>query len=610
MHARFIFLFIFCFFFLPISLSPFSTAVGEGDYIRVLREISSPFYKGRGVGEGLDLARDYLLKEMKNIGLEGSFPEGKYLQEFPVFKRNIMGKNNFLGDSRLEEDFIPLSFSISGKMEETPLVFAGFGISFDGVYDDYAGIDVKGKIVIVLTGDPAIGSSESIFRDPAYYHYSQSIYKVQNALNHSASGIILVRNPLSFIGDEEAPLHFSERSGGGAVFDILAGMSTNAYINRFLKEESLLDIQKKIALTQKPRSFFLHELLPMGIELERELGNIQNIVGLLPGTDPNLKEEYIVVGAHYDHLGLGGESSREPGGGIGKVHHGADDNASGVDAILHIAKNIQGKNRRPVLFCLFTGEELGLLGSRHFVENLPLEEGSKIVAMLNLDMVGRMKSNRLIIMAQDSAHEFGELIGKSRKDIDIDLIKGPNNVASSDHAPFLRNRIPAVFFHTGVHSEYHRPSDTQDKIEVEGLKKVVSFSLNFLKELDSLEQGPTYNKDLEDEITPPRTGRGYGSYFGSIPSFEQSGVEGVLLDGVKVDSPAAKVGLQKGDILTALGEIKIANLHNFVFALRFYRPKEEVLVDWIRDGVSMEGKVVLESRELQRHRAQNHRDEF
>ena len=595
-RTRLLFLLFLYFFFFSFSGS--SSTAGES-YIRILKEISSSPYKGRGVGEGLDLARDYLVEEMKRVHLQGPFSEGSYLQEFPVFKKNIMGENNFLGNSQLSKEFIPLSFSISGVIAESPVVFVGFGISFEDVYDDYAGVDVRGKIVIAFTGDPALGSSDSVFRNPEYYHYSQPIYKIQNALQHGASGIILVRNPLSFKGGEEPPLHFAERAGGGTVFDILAVMSTNASINRYLKKGTLLDIQKRIVADQRPMSFVLHRSLSMGVDLKRELGNIQNIVGFLPGTDPSVQHEYIVVGAHYDHIGLGGEASREIDNGIGKIHHGADDNASGVQALLHIAKNIRGRNRRPFLFCLFTGEELGLLGSKYFMKNLPIGGDAKIISMLNLDMVGRMKNKRLIVMAQDSAHEFEQLLQNSQKDLDINLVKGPSNMANSDHAPFLRNRIPAVFFSTGVHHDYHRTSDTWDKIQIEGLKKVVEFSLHFLKAVDDLEEGPTYNKDLEDELAPPRTGRGYGSYFGSIPSFEQAEVEGVLLEGVKPNSPAAKLGLQEGDILTAMGEIKINNLHDFVFALRFYRPKEAVLVRWNRRGIPMKGSTVLESRDTQ-----------
>lgn len=604
--------------FLPLLLiglvalaSSASAPVGapEGS---LLERISQASFEGRGVGtEGLSRARELLVAELKRQGLEPGFDvkdrqggvQRSFTQPFRVFVGNKLGPGNRLTGAR-EGEFIPVAFSKSGAVENRPLVFVGFGISLRGsgssvIYDDYEGLDVKDKIVVALLGDPAIGAAESVFRNPAYYHYSQPLYKVQNAEMHGAAGIILVKDPLSWQAGVEPPLRFQARQGGGAVSGLLAVQAKSRLVEELLGA-SLRSLQEEIARKQKPVSFVAEKPANLAVDMTRELGDVENVGAWIPGKDPSVAHEVVVIGAHYDHLGFGGDSSMDPNG-VGHVHPGADDNASGVEGVMQIATRIarEGANRRSVLALFFSAEEVGLVGSAKFVEALPLPEGAKIVAMINLDMIGRLQDNKLSALALKSGKEFDALIENTNAAFGFHLLKGDSGFGSSDHASFLAAKIPSLFFTTGAHQDYHRPSDTSEKIMWDGLLRVASFAHAVWGRIDGAAAAPTYDPASEETNQPPRQGRGYGVYFGSVPEFEQGEREGVLLQGVRPGSPAERAGLRAGDVLVALGEIKIKNLSDMVFALRYYRPNEEVVVAWIRNGERQEGRTILLAREGQ-----------
>ncbi|MCM2323307.1 MAG: M20/M25/M40 family metallo-hydrolase [Oligoflexia bacterium] len=586
-----------------------------GSGVSLLEQLASPEFEGRGVGtQGLGKARDLLATELALAGLmpgfsivdRGGAETGRsFTRSFPVFTGNELGANNGFAGSTAAE-FVPLSFSRSGSVENTETVFVGYGISFRGeegfAYDDYEGLDVRGRIVIVMLGDPSLGNRGSVFRNPAYYHYSTPMYKVQNAELHGAAGIVLVRDALSLNGALEPALRFQGRQGGGATLAILAGQARIELVERLLGR-SVSELQAGIAREQKPGSFIVLSgeepaRLDLAVDLKRQVGNVENVTALLPGTDPALASEYVVIGAHYDHLGYGGDSSMDPAG-VGRVHPGADDNASGVQAVIEMAARIRalGGNRRPVLFAFFTAEEIGLLGSKNWVESLPLPQGARAAFMLNLDMVGRMQGRKLSVLATASAGEFKPLLEEVRRDFDLELQTADSGFGSSDHASFLRAQVPALFFTTGAHEDYHRPSDTADKINHEGLRAVEDFAFAVWRALDARTEAPVFDPASQEGDQPSRPGRGYGVYFGSVPEFEQSEVPGVLLSGVRAGSPAEQAGLQKGDILTGLGEIEIRSINDLVFALRFYRPNDEVEVRWLRLGVPMKAMTVLRSRD-------------
>jgi aminopeptidase YwaD len=586
-------------------------AFADAPSIELLQQLADPALEGRGVGtKGLDKARDLLVGRLTDAKITPVFP-GKdpekdgptYLQDFTVFVGNeLLDGNQFAGSG--PEDFIPLAFSSSGSLGASSVVFAGFGISVRQgavtglTYDDYDGLDVHGKIVIALLGDPGTGNRDSLFRNPNLYSYSTPMYKVQNAALHGAAAIVLVRDPLSLSGSEP-PLHFLPTQGGGATAELLAGQATEKFVES-LMGRSLLDLQQQIAASQKPNSFELTAKATMNVSLRRDLGTVQNVVGVLPGKDPAVAKEYLVLGAHYDHLGYGGDNALDPEN-QGKVHPGADDNASGVQAVYDLAKRIQaaGGGRHPLLVAFFSAEEEGLLGSKFFTDSLPLPEGAKVTAMLNLDMVGRLQDNKLSVLASDSAKEFPALVDQVNAGIGFTLVKGDTGFGSSDHASFLQLKIPTLFFTTGAEPDYHRATDTADKINIPGMAKVEDYVFASWQAVDAMPAPPTYDPASETPNQPPRQGRGYGSYFGSIPEFDGNETRGVLLQGVRPGSPAESAGLRAADILTGMGEIKVGNLQDLVFALRYYRPNEEVVVSWLRNGVQMSGKCVLRDRDAQ-----------
>jgi len=583
-----------------------SAAVAPG--IELLNTLASPDFEGRGVGTaGLDKARDLIQTRLAGAGLLPAFPgrEGQpasYLQELRVFIGNdLLPGNAFFG--RGDPSFIPLAFSRSGAIENAGLVFVGFGISLRPQagrpdYDDYAGLDVKGKIVVAMTGDPGTGNPSSFFRDSSLHSYSTPIYKVQNAELHGAAGIVLVRDPLSLSGQGGEPaLRFQPRQGGGAATGVLAGQISRVFAETLLGRD-LRALQERIASTQRPASFAVDARGGMRVALDRRMGAVQNVAGLVPGTDPALAREFLVVGAHYDHLGYGGDHSHDPDG-IGHAHPGADDNASGVQAAVSLAERVRraGGGRRPLLVVLFTAEESGLLGSQHFVENPPLPEGARIVGMINLDMIGRLERNKLNVIDAGSALELPGLVERANREAGFfDLAMASSSFGSSDQASFLRKKIPAVFFTTGAHRDYHRPSDTAEKINAQGVARVEELTFALWRAIDSAAAPLTYDPASETPEQPPREGRGYGAYFGSVPEFEQGAHEGVLLQGARPGSPAEEAGLRAGDVLNGIGEIRVRSLQDLVFALRFYRPNDEIVVRWMRGGQAMSAKAVLRDR--------------
>lgn len=565
-----------------------------------VRYLASDELEGRRAGtEGAKKAAEYIASEFKAYGLRPAGDNGSYLQKFEFVGEVRLGKNTFASTVKgqtkqfqLDTDYRPLGFSASGEVSGS-VVFAGYGISAPSLnYDDYAGIDVRGKIVLVLRYSP---KSDSLRGD--FGQFSALRYKALKAKELGAKAILIVTGPLDAENDELMKLSYDPSAGGAG---IVAVNISQRMANELLRTSTLKELQETIHRSGKPKSMLLEATtVQMSIAVEEVKRTTYNIVGFLEGKDPVLKNEVIVIGAHHDHLGYGGEGSGSLRPDTTAIHNGADDNASGTAGLLELAQAFAAKNnelKRSVLFISFGAEELGLLGSAHYVKNptIPLE---RVVAMLNMDMIGRLNNRKLIVYGIGTSPGFEALVKKYNARAAGDSIFALRLVRDgfgpSDHSSFYAKQIPVFHFFTDVHSDYHRPSDDWDKVNYDGMETIVRYVEAIALDLNRSDLRPQYVA-----VEPPRpagTGRSSGIYMGTIPDFGEQ-VEGMKLSGVREGSPAAKAGLQAGDIIIKFGKMEIKNLSDFSYALGEYKPGDEVEVVVKRGTETKTLKVKLERR--------------
>jgi hypothetical protein len=576
--------------------------IGRADPTRYLDDIKSlttPAMEGRGDGtKGLTRAATMLEKRYKQLGLK---PAGtnSYFQPFTVITGAKLKSHNRISvedqgqktDLKLNEDFVPFSFSDSGTVA-APLVFAGFGATADEFgYDDYTGIDVKDKIVVLLRYEPEGFAAKS--GNTGLTRHAQLITKAINARNHGARAVVLVNGKLGD-GEEDLLTRFGSVSGPENTGIVLVQVK-NAVAENWFKAsgKSLADMQGQINHAIKPQSFAFPEQLHVSInvDIETTRATVNNVLAYLPGKS----DEYVIIGAHYDHLGRGNYDSLAPSQ-IGQIHPGADDNASGTAGVLELARlmaPLKGQIQRGILFASFAGEELGLLGSAHWVQEptLPLD---KAVAMLNMDMIGRIKDGKVYIGGVGTGSSLKAAVEQAQTGSNFKIEYSPGGYSASDHTSFVTKKIPVLFFFSGLHSDYHKPSDTWDKIDPQAAARLVNVVGNTGLQLASAQERPTFIAVVEDKPLGG-SGGGYGPYFGSIPDFGQT-ENGVKFSDVKPASPAAKAGLKAGDILVQFGDKPIKNLYDFTDALRRSKVGDLVEVTVMRDGKPLKASVKLEQR--------------
>ncbi len=568
-----------------------------------VKALTAPEMAGRAAGTpGADRAAHHIAQVFRDTGLRPGGEDG-YFQWFEVFTGVHLGqpthlrvrRGDLILDYALGESFLPFRFSESGRVQGE-VVFAGYGITAPDLnYDDYTHLDVEGKIVLVMTHEPRERDETSPFRRPEAFHYTELRHKVINAREHGAKAIIVVTDEVNHRDEPEAltPL----RGSGAAQWGIVAVHASRRVAGALLTGSgtTLAQLQHEIDAHLEPRS---RPLAGVTVELEvtlvRERGRTANVVGILPGRDPHLRDEAIVIGGHYDHLGTGMESSLAPDR-LGEIHPGADDNASGTAAVMALARAFAraGGTRRTLIFAAFAAEELGLLGSTHYVKSPPFPL-DRTVAMLNLDSVGRMERNRLHIMGVDSAKELRALVETVGRELGLELRLTGDAFGPSDHTAFYTRDRPVLFFFTGTHPDYHRPSDTWEKINADGLQHVALAAYRIGSRLADQESRLTFVKP--EPGSRSRGGGGYGPYFGSIPDFSDSPVPGVPLGGVRPGSPADKAGLKGGDIIVKFAGVAVRNLDDLTFALRTRRAGDTVEVIYLRDGAEHAVRATLEER--------------
>jgi Zn-dependent M28 family amino/carboxypeptidase len=561
--------------------------------------LSAPDTAGRGSGTaGADRAARHIAVEFQAAGLKLAGDRGTYLQSFSVPTGIRLGPVNALTlltpaprGLALERDFTPRAVSADG-VAEGELVFAGYGITAPAIgWDDYAGLDVRDKIVLVLGGDPRPSDPSTPFRRPDAYHYSERSHKIINAREHGARAILLVTHPAA-PSEALPPLR-----GISQPWSIAAAFVTRAVGDALLAPSGrgLAAAADAIDRALQPRSFPLPGMRArLEVGLVRERGTAANVVGVLPGTDPRLAREAIVIGAHYDHLGHGGEGSLAPDQ-IGAVHPGADDNASGTAAVIGLARAFAaaGGAPRTLVFVAFAGEEMGLLGSTHYVRR-PAHPLEATALMVNLDMVGRLREGKLYVGGVDSGTGLRALVGGTPAAAALAPELRGDPFAPSDHTAFYTAGRPVLFFFTGAHADYHRPSDTWDKLNAPGLEAVTAFVARVVAAAAAEPTAPAYVK-IQSPPSPVRAG-GYGPFFGVIPEFGEAQRAGVKISGVRPGSPAERAGVRAGDVLVAFGGVAVKTLEDFTFALRGRRPGERVEFAILRDGTEQRLQAVLEER--------------
>lgn len=462
----------------------------SAELLRHVRYLASDELTGRAVGtHGIDLARDYIGRQFASYGLVPGGDNGTYYQAVEVVTgvKSSAESAVALGRARLapSREWTPLSFSASGKIAGD-LVFVGYGITAkDYGYDDYAGVDVSGKIAVVLRYEPPPKDDRSPFRSrPQYSRHAALRVKADNAREHSAAGMILVDLDSKEAGERELiPLTLSL---GRRDSPLLSVQIAPESLEKALAVSglSLNRLKEKIDREGKPASTLLGLKAALDIRMETTTAKADNVIAVLPGADSRTNAEHVVVGAHYDHIGLGHYGTRDRST-EGRVHYGADDNASGTAVLLWLARELGSRPHRlpaTVVFAAFTGEELGLYGSRRYVARPPLPVSSA-KAMINLDMVGRLKDNKLMVAGGDSAREFPAVLGHAGRDITLEVRPG---IGRSDHAPFYNSSVPILHFFTGIHEDYHRPTDTWDRLNYGGIAKVARVTLEIVEKIAGL----------------------------------------------------------------------------------------------------------------------------
>lgn len=569
--------------------------------------LASDECEGRGVStQGINKAADHIVAAFKKAGLKPGGVDGAWFQPFTMTgaaKREGANRILLKGPAhreielKLDEQFQTLGLSGNGKAS-APLVFIGYGaVAKDIKYDDYQGVDVAGKIVVLLRKTPRPGDAKTPFDGKNNATHAGLMNKIAKAEQHKAAAILFVNDAdTAKKTDPLMPFRYTAQGAGTAkmpAFHIqreLADQMLKSSLDKTLKE-----IEESIDRDLKPASAELKgwtATVESGVK--RPTLNVKNIVGVAEATGP-LSEETVVVGAHYDHLGFGGMGSLAPNSTA--IHHGADDNGSGTTALLELARRFGAKKEREgrrLVFIAFSGEESGLLGSQHYCKQ-PLFPLANTAAMVNLDMVGRLrpdaktKKDKLIVYGTGTSKNFDTLIDTLNGKYDFQLKKVPGGMGPSDHASFYQKKIPVFFFFTGEHADYHKPTDTADKINVPGMRRVTDLVAEVVAQLAEVKERPAYVKVASSDIHAGPS----GPRLGIRPDYGDD-KEGVLVGGVSDGAPAAKAGLKDGDRITSLGGTPVKNLTHYMELMAKFKKGDTVEVGILRAEKKMTVPVKLE----------------
>ncbi len=601
------------------------TAIDGRDILRHVDFLCRDELEGRATGtRGERLATAYVAAYFDQLGLEPAGDDGSYFQEF-VFTAGVsLGKKNSLrwGERTYQvgKDWQPLAFSAVGPIDPAPLVFAGYGIvapaeNGEDTYDSYVHLDVKGKWVVVLRYLPADISAEERQR---LNRYASLRYKAMVARDKGAAGLIIVTGPRAVVKNELVPLKMDSMTGASSLPVISV---SNAVAQEWFSaaDKKLEALQRELDSGKLMIGFGLGDKkLSARIDLHQERRRGRNVLARLPAGD-RPTADYVIVGAHVDHLGRGrsGSSLARPDE-QGAIHYGADDNASGVAAMLEIAQYLAAQKRdgklpmqRDLVFAAWSGEELGLLGSAHYVENEEAQlearfgkeakqEGGpsllhrRIAACLNLDMVGRLRE-KLVLQGVGSSPIWRQEIERRNAPIGLAIAIQEGGFIPSDGSSFYRKGVPMLSAFTGAHSEYHTPRDRPETLNYEGAAKVARLMALIARGLVMRSVAPQFV--ASDSGPQRRRDTARRVYLGTIPDYAGEGIRGVKLSGVMKGGPAAKAGIQAGDVIVELAGKKVENIYDYTYALDALKIGQAAKIVVERKGKRIEMTIVPESRD-------------
>jgi Peptidase family M28/PDZ domain len=533
--------------------------------------LTAPEMEGRASGTiGGERAARYIVDQLAAAGLRPGGEGGSFLQSF------VIGATVHLGDgsslvrlgarpARFEagRDWMPHGGSSRGSVRGE-LAFAGYGISEAG-HDDYAGLDVTGRVVLVLEGAPPQLSGPRPSR----------LDKLIAARRRGAVALLIAGDGLPTLESTSAPVN------------LVSGTLTAATTDALLAPSGLTraELVRRVAESRASPSLATGVEVSLSIDLEAADVRTANVIGVVPGHDPARAAEVVVVGAHYDHLGRSD----------GAVYPGADDNASGTALVLELARAFAaaGGAPRTLVFALFSGEEIGLRGSRHYLGNptVPIE---RTVAMINFDMVGRLGDRPLDVGGTATGSGLKTAVDDAGRQLGIALADRDAPGGASDHAPFYSAGVPVLFFHTGSHPDYHRPTDTADKIDADGMARVAAVSARVIEYVADRSR-PTYVA-LPSRPRSPGAPSPRGMAFLGVSPARAGLSDSVRLGAVVPDSAAARAGIREGDIIVRLGEVPVQSFEELRAALQVRRPGDPVQIVYLRDGEDRTAQAVLGER--------------
>tara|TARA_Y100000590_G_scaffold469742_1_gene659451 strand:- start:12280 stop:14088 length:1809 start_codon:yes stop_codon:yes gene_type:complete len=533
----------------------------------------------------------YIIRYFRSFGIRPGGENGSFVQSFDIVDGIELGKHNEMvigGDSLLPgEDYIPLSFSNNQKLT-APAVFAGYGFSANEKnlkWNDYEKLDVSGKWVVVMRHSPEREKRHSIYAPYASMHK-----KMLTARDNGAAGIIFISQL------EDATLYPLQYISGYAKAGIPAIHLGNKASDKLLINSnwSREKIQQTMNRTLKSISFKIENItISSRVDLIETKIRAANVIGEIRSGNREYRDEYLVLGAHFDHLGLGGPRSGSRIPGMSAIHNGADDNSSGTAGLLELAHKIMSQKshlKRSILLIAFDAEEKGLLGSKHFIDH-PTIKLENITAMINLDMIGRLKDSTLNVGGVGTSPIFEPLLDSLILSTSMKLNKSNAGFGPSDHASFYKKDIPVLFFNTGTHEEYHTPEDKWKLINLRGETEILNYVHQVIYELCRLPEKPLYTP-----AGPKEQIRNYQTSnvkFGIMPAYGGS-ENGLKIDGISdPDGAAAKAGIKKGDLIKSINGKSINDIYEYMDRLGELEPGMNIPVQIERNGNIIKISVTL-----------------